>query len=296
MWLICLVIAFPPGGSSDIIARLVAEKLSPRLGQPVVAENRPGGGAMIAAEAVARAPADGHTIMFGSSTVVISAATMPNPPINLIRDLAPISNLVEAPMILVAARNAPFSTLGEMLAFARANPGKLNLGVPGAGSSNHLGIELFIRQAGIQAEVIPYQGNAPQLTALLRGDVHAVTDSIATSMAFLRDGAIKPLAVTSARRNALLPEVPTVAEAANLPNYATSFWFGLLAPSATPAPALARLQRETAAVMADTDVLTMVRAQGYEAVAFGAEQFGQRIAADLELWGGIARQAGLVAR
>jgi tripartite-type tricarboxylate transporter receptor subunit TctC len=288
-----LVIAFPAGGSSDIIARLVADRLTQRIGQPVVAENRPGGGAMIAAENVARAAPDGHSIMFGSSTLVISAATMRSPPVDLMRDLTPINNLVEAPMILVANASAPFSTLQGMVEYARANPGKLNLGVPGAGSSNHLGLELLLRQAGLDAVVVPYQGNAPQLTALIRGDVHAATDSIATSSPFIRERTIRALAVTGARRSALLPEVPTVAEAAPLPGYATSFWFGLFAPAATPRPILDRLQRETAAIMAQPEVLAHVQAQGFEAVAFGAQQFGQRVTADLALWGGVARAAGI---
>lgn len=291
-----LLIAFPPGGSSDVIARLVADRMTQRLGQAMIAENRPGGGAMIAGEAAARAAPDGHTIMFSSSTIVISAATMPNPPIDLMRDLTPINNLVEAPMLFVAARNAPFSTLAEMVSYARANPGKINFGVPGAGSSNHLGVELFIRQAGLNIEVVPYQGNAPQLTALIRGDVHAVTDNMATSMSFIREGTIRPLAVTGSKRAPQLPDVPTVAEAANLPGYATSFWFGLMAPKATPATALDRLQRESAAVMAQPDVLQRVQEQGFEAVAFGREQFGQRIAADLALWTRVATDAGLVGK
>ena len=197
-----LVIAFPAGGSSDIIARLVAERLANRIGQPVVPENRPGAGAMIAAEAVARAAPDGHTIMFGSSTLAVTGATMRNPPVDVVRDLAPINNLVEAPMLLVASRSAPFATLAEMIAWARANPGKLNIGIPGAGSSNHLGLEIFIRRAGLNVEIVPYQGNAPQLTALIRGDIPVVTDSIASSMGFLRDGSIRPIAVTGARRAA----------------------------------------------------------------------------------------------
>ena len=287
-----LVIAFPAGGSSDIIARLVADRLTPRIGQPVVAENRPGAGAMIAAENVARAAPDGHSIMFGSSTIVISAATMRSPPVDLVRDLTPINNLVEAPMIIVANANAPVTTLSEMIAYARANPGKLNVSVPGAGSSNHLGIELLLRQAQLDAVVVPYQGNAPQLTALIRGDIHASTDSIATSMPFIQARTIRPLAVTGARRSALLPDVPTVAES-GLPGYATSFWFGLFAPSATPRPILERLQRETAAIMAQPDVLAHVQAQGFEAVAFGADQFRQRVAADLTLWGDVARAANI---
>jgi tripartite-type tricarboxylate transporter receptor subunit TctC len=290
-----LIVAFPAGGSSDIIARMLAERLSARIGQPVVPENKPGAGAMIAAEAVARAAPDGHSIMFGSSTLCVTAATMRNAPVDVLRDLAPINNLVEAPMLLVASRSAPFATLAEMLAWARANPGKLNIGIPGAGSSNHLGIDMFIRRAGINAEIVPYQGNAPQLTALIRGDIPVVTDNIGTSSGFLRDGSIRALAVTSARRNALLPDVPTVAEAANLPGYATSFWFGLLAPKATPAPIVARLEREAAAIMTMRDMLQSVQSQGYEAVAFGSEQFRQRIAADIEQMTRAARDAGITA-
>jgi tripartite-type tricarboxylate transporter receptor subunit TctC len=289
-----MVIAFPAGGSSDIIARLVGERLAQRIGQPVVPENRPGAGAMVAAEAVARAAPDGHTIMFGSSTLAVTAATMRNPPVDVLRDLAPINNLVEAPMLLVASKAAPFATLAEMLAWARANPGKLNIGIPGAGSSNHLGLDVFIRRAGIQAEIVPYQGNAPQLTALIRGDIPMVTDSIATSMGFVRDGSIRPLAVTGARRAALLPDVPPVAEAANLPGYASTFWFGLLGPRAMPAAAIARLERETAAVMAQPDLLATIRAQGFEPVALGTEQFRQRFAADAEMLARVARDAGIV--
>ena len=288
-----LVIAFPAGGSSDIIARLVAERLANRIGQPVVPENRPGAGAMIAAEADARAAPDGHTIMFGSSTLAVTGATMRNPPVDVVRDLAPINNLVEAPMMLVAARNAPFASLAEMVSYARANPGKLNIGIPGAGSSNHLGLEIFIRRAGLNVEIVPYQGNAPQLTALIRGDIPVVTDSIASSMGFLRDGSIRPIAVTGARRAALLPDVPTVAEAANLPGYASSFWFGLFAPRHTPAPVIARLEREAAAIMAMPDLLAQVQAQGFEAVAFGTEQFRERLAADIEQMTRIAREAGI---
>ena len=289
-----LLLGFPAGGSTDIIARLVADKLGARLGQAVVVENRPGAGAMIAAEAVTRSAPDGHTLMFSSSTLIISAVTMRNPPVNIMRDLVPVNNLVEAPMLLIGSRNAPFSTLEEMLAYARANPGKLNIAVPGAGSSNHLGVELLIRQANIDVTVVPYQGNAPQLTALVRGDVPMATDSIATSMGFINDGTVRPLAVTGARRSALLPNVPTVAEAAGLPEYVTSFWFGILAPAAMPNPILDRLQRETAAVMAQPEVLTFIRAQGFEPVAFGAEQFGQRMTSDLDQLGRIARQAGLI--
>ena len=248
---------------------------------------------MIAADVVARAPPDGHTIMFGSSTLAVTAATMRNPPVDVLRDLAPINNLVEAPMLLAASRNAPFATLAEMVAFSRANPGKVNIGIPGAGSSNHLGLELFIRGAGLDVEIVPYQGNAPQLTALIRGDIPMVTDSIASSLGFLRDGSIRALAVTGARRAALLPDVPTVAEAANLPGYASSFWFGLLAPRGTPAPVVERLQRETAAIMAMPDILQRIHAQGFEAVAFGTEQFRQRLASDVEVLTRVAREAGL---
>lgn len=287
-----MVIGFPAGGSSDVMARLVAERLAARLGVAVVPENRPGGGAMIAAENVARAAPDGTSILFMSNSLLAAAATMRSAPVDVRRDLAPVSGLVEGPLLLVASRQAPFDSFAGMVAWAKANPGRLNVGIPGVGSTNHLGLELMARRLGIDITIVPYQGNAPALTALIRGDIPVVSDNFSTSTPLIRDGMIRPLAVTGRTRSHLAPEVPTVAELA-LPDYAITFWSSLMAPAATPRPIIERLQRECRAVMAQPDLLANIRAQGYEAIALGAEDLAQRITSDAELWIRVARESGI---
>lgn len=287
-----LVIGFPPGGSSDVMARLVAERLAPRLGQPVVPENRPGAGAMIAAENVARAPADGYSVLFMSNSLIAAAATMPRPAIDLTRDLAPISGLAEGPLLYVASRTAPFDTIQGLVDWARRNPGMLNIGVPGTGTTNHLALELLVRRLGLDVTVVPYQGNAPALTALLRGDIPVISDNLLTSMSLIREGNIRPLAVTGRSRAPLLSEVPTVAESV-LPDYAATFWSSLMCAANTPLRIVERLEAETAAAMARPDILTTIKAQGFEPIAHGAESLRQRIASETELWGRVAQEAGL---
>jgi tripartite-type tricarboxylate transporter receptor subunit TctC len=274
------------------MARLVADRLSARLGQPVVPENRPGAGAMIAAENVARAPADGYSLLFMSNSLLAAAATMPRPAVEVARDLAPVSGLAEGPLLLVASPSAPFDTIQAMVAWARANPGKLNVGVPGAGTANHLALELMARRLGLEVTVVPYQGNAPAMTALIRGDIPVISDNLLTSTAFIRDGKVRALAVTGARRSALVPEVPTVAESV-LPDYAVTFWSSLLCAAGTPAPVLERLEREVTAIMAQPDILATIQAQGFEPMARGAASLRDRIVTETGLWGRVAREAGL---
>lgn len=287
-----MVIGFPPGGSSDVMARLVTERLSTRLGHPVVPENRPGAGAMIAAENVARAPADGYSILFMSNSLIAAAATMRHPAVDVMRDLQPISGLAEGPLLYVASKSAPFDTMQGMVAWARANPGKLNIGVPGAGTSNHLALELMVRRLGLDVTIVPYQGNAPALTALIRGDIPVISDNLLTSTSLIREGTIRPLAVTSPRRAALVPDVPTVAESV-LPDYSATFWSSLMCAVGTPRPVIDRLAREVAGVMTQPDMLTTIRGQGFESMANGPESLGQRIVSEAELWGRVAREAGI---
>lgn len=287
-----MVIGFPPGGSSDVMARIIAERLSQRLGQPVVPENRPGAAAMIAAETVARAPADGSSLLFMTNSLIAAAATMRRPAVEVARDLVPISGIAEGPLLYVAATSAPFDSMTGMVAWARANPGKLNIGVPGAGTGNHLALELLVRRLGLEVTIVPYQGNAPALTALIRGDIPMISDNLLTSTGLIREGTIRPLAVTGPRRAALLPEVPTVAESV-LPDYAASFWSSLLCAAGTPRPIVDRLAAEVAAVMSRPDLLATIQGQGFEPMANGPESLRQRIASEAELWGRVAREAGL---
>lgn len=287
-----MVIGFPPGGSSDVMARIIAERLSLRLGRPVVPENRPGAGAMIAAETVARALADGTSVLFMTNSLIAAAATMRRPAVEVTRDLVPISGIAEGPLLYVASNGAPFDSMVGMVAWARANPGKLNIGVPGAGTGNHLALELLVRRLGLEVTIVPYQGNAPALTALIRGDIPMISDNLLTSTSLIREGTIRPLAVTSSRRATLLPAVPTVAESV-LPDYAATFWSSLLCATGTPQPIVDRLASEMATVMSAPDLLATIQSQGFESMANGPESLRQRIASETELWGRVAREAGL---
>jgi len=286
-----MVIPFPPGGSTDVSARLLAQELSARLGQPVVTENRPGAGTMIGNEAVARAAADGYTILYAASSIAITP-TLRNLPFDPRRDLAPVSLFIRAPLIVVANREMPFRDVPGLVAYARSNPGRLNVAYPGIGTTNHLAAALFNRSAGVDIVLAPFAGNAAGLTALIRGDVQIAFDSVASAGGFVADGSLRALAVTGEARSPSAPGVPTVAES-GLPGFETTFWFGLMAPPRTPDAIVARLAAETEALSRDPAVVERLRVLGFEAEARGPEHFARRIEADLGKWGGLIREAGI---
>jgi tripartite-type tricarboxylate transporter receptor subunit TctC len=285
-----LVVPFPPGGSTDVSARLLAQELGRRLGQTIVTENRPGAGTMIGNDVVMRAPADGYTLLYAASSIAITPSINRNISFDPRRDLLPISMFTEAPLILIANPQVPFQDLAGLLAFARANPGRLNVAYPGMGTTNHLAAALFNHSAAVDIVLVPFAGNAAGLTALMRNDVQLAFDSLASASGFIRDGSVRALGVTGTHRSPSLPEVPTVGESA-VPGFETTFWFGLMAPLRTPAPVVDRLAQEMAAIVRDAGVVERLRALGFEASTAGGEYFATRVASDFEKWGALIRTA-----
>ncbi len=288
-----LVVPAPPGGSTDIPARLVAGKLAERLGQPVVVDNRPGAGGAIGAAVVARAAPDGHTLMYSaSSAMTIMPQVQPTPGFNVRRDFTPVAMIFEAPLVLVATRSFAPSTVAELIALAKARPGQINIAHPGNGSTNHVAAALFSRRAGTDMVLVPYNGNAGVVSALARGDVGLAIDSIGTSLPLMRDGTVRPIAVTSLRRSSVLPEVPTVAES-GLPGFEAIFWNAVFAPAGTPAEIVGKLNAEIGAVLRLPEVANRLRELGSEPGGVPPEAVGRRFASDFETWGRVIRDLGL---
>ena len=284
-----MVVPFPPGGSTDVYARLLAARMSERLGQAVLVDNRPGGGGAIAAGAVIRAEPDGHTMLYNSSALAIMPGLMPNLGFDVRKDLLPVALIYEAPLLVVATPSFAPRTIPEVIAAARENPGKLNLAHPGNGTTNHLSTVKFLRAAGIDMTLVPYAGNAGVLNAMLRGDVELAFDTIATSAAFLREGKLRAMAVTSGRRSPELPGVPTLAEG-GLPGYEAVFWNAVFAPAATPPAAVARLNAEIDAVLRTPELIARIRELGSQPAGGPPEVLARRFEADVAGWGQVIRE------
>jgi len=233
-----MIIGYPPGGSADMTARLMAQWLSERLGQTVVIESRPGGGTNIATEAVVRAPPDGYTLLLVAPANAINASLYDKLNYNFIRDMAPVAGLIRFPNVVVVNPSVPVKTIPELIAYAKANPGKLNMASSGNGSTIHVSGELFKMLTGIKMVHVPYRGGAPALTDLISGQVHVMFDNLPTSIEYIRAGKLRGLAVTSTERSHLLPDVPTVSD--YVPGYEASAWYGLGVPTRTP-PAPSRI-------------------------------------------------------
>jgi tripartite-type tricarboxylate transporter receptor subunit TctC len=245
-----VLVGFAAGGSADVIARLAAQGLAERLGRPVVVENRPGAGGRIAAQAAAQAEADGYTLLLGSTSLPVQMALDPTPGFDPPAQLLPVALLAEAPNVLVCNKDLPVGSVAELIALARSRPQGLNYASSGAGTSLHLSGELLRSITGAPMTHVPYRGSGPALTALVAGEVQFMFDSLATSLAQIRGGAIRALALTANKRSALLPETPTMREA-GFSSFDISVWFGLFAPRATPAAIAARLATDANAWLAD---------------------------------------------
>jgi tripartite-type tricarboxylate transporter receptor subunit TctC len=288
-----VVVGFPPGGTADIIARLMGQRLSERLGQQVIIENRPGAGANIGTEAVVRAPADGYTLLLVGSYNAINATLYDRLNFNFIRDIAPIAGLIRVPSALEVNPSVPAKSVPEFIAYAKANPGKLTMASSGIGTPSHVIGELFKFMTGVNLVHVPYRGAAPAVTDLLAGQVQVFFDPIPNSIGYIRAGKLRPLAITSATRSEALPDVPTVSEF--VPGYEATSWFGIGAPKATPAEIVEKLNKEINASLADPKMNARLADLGGTVLAGPPADFGRLIADDTEKWAKVINSAGIKA-
>ena len=287
-----IVVPWAPGGSTDILARTVAEKLTRSLGQPVVVENKPGASGNIGSDMVAKAPADGYTLLFGSmSTHAINHALMPGMPFKGVDDFTPIAMLAFVTNTLVIHPSVPVSDLKGFIAYAKANPGKIAYASAGPGSTNHLSAALLEKMAGIQMLHVPYKGGAPAVTDTVGGQVQMFVTAGTQSLPHVKANRLKLLAVTESKRSALLKDVPTVAEV--VPGYEMAVWYGAFGPKGMPPEIARRLNTEINAIMMSPDVKAKMEAIGVEPVNETPERFAEVMRADAEKWGRLVRELGI---
>ncbi len=287
-----IIVPYPAGGTTDIIARLAAAQLSERLRQPFVVENRAGASGAIGSVAVAQAAADGYTLVMGTaSSHGINSALQKNLPYDAVKDFAPVTVVASTPNIIVVHPSVPARTLGELLALAKARPGQINFGSTSPGGSPHMSAELLKMMAGVDMTHVPYKGASPMLTDLMGGQIQAGFDNLPSTIAFVRSGKLRALAVTTAQRWPGAADIPTVAE--SVPGYEVSGWFGLLAPAGTPRAVLDTLQTAVAQAVRDPEVTRQLRSLGAEPVASRPEAFAQQIRADVDKWRGVVKATGV---
>jgi tripartite-type tricarboxylate transporter receptor subunit TctC len=286
-----VIVPFAPGGNTDLIARLVGQCLSERLGQPFIIENRPGAGTNIGTEAVIRAPADGYTLLSVHPPSAINATLYEKLNFNFIRDVAPIAGIVRAPFVLVVNPSLPAKSIPELIAYAKANPDRINMASAGIGSGPHITGELFKMMAGVSIVHVPYRGTNPALTDLIGGQVQIYFDAIPTSIQYIRSGQLRALAVTSVSRSEVLPELPTVADF--LPGFEASFWGGLGAPGNTPSQIVERLNIEINACLDDPGIKARFAALGGTPMPGSPADFGNLIIEETEKWRKVVKYAGI---
>ena len=287
-----IVVPFPAGGTTDILARAVAQKLTETMGQTVVVDNRPGAGGNIGAELVAKSPPDGYTLLMGTvGTHAINASLYAKMPYDHVRDFAPVILVAGVPNVLVVNPSVPANNVQELIAYIKANPGKVNFASSGSGTSIHLAGELFKTMAGVSMTHVPYKGSAPAVTDLLGGQVQLMFDNLPSALPQIKAGKLRALAVTSAQRASALPDVPTVAEA-GLPGFDATSWFGLLAPAGTPKDVVAKLNAEVAKWLASPEAREKLASQGAIAAGQSPEDFTRHIAAETAKWQKVVKESG----
>jgi tripartite-type tricarboxylate transporter receptor subunit TctC len=290
---IVLVSPFPPGGSVSLVARIVAEKMGETLGQSIIVENRGGAGGTIGARLVAKSPPDGYTLLLGyTGTLAIGPSMYPNAGFDPRKDFAPIGRIGTAPTMLVVHPGLPVHSVAELIAYAKAHPGEVNFGSAGIGTVGHLGGELLATMAGIRLVHVPYKGTGPAITDLLGGHIPMMITPIPTAHGHVASGALRALAVTSAERSSLLPDLPTVAES-GLPGYEAALRYGLVAPAATPRPIIERLNKELRVALAADDVRQRLAADGGEPLPSTPEQYAADIDREETTWSKVVNTLGL---
>ncbi|MBD0272557.1 MAG: tripartite tricarboxylate transporter substrate binding protein [Acetobacteraceae bacterium] len=286
-----IVVGFPPGGPMDIVARIVGQWLAERLGQPFVVENRPGAGGNIGTEAVAKAPPDGHTLLMCGPVNAINTTLYGKLGFDFSRDIAPVAGIARVPLVMEAHPSLPARTVPEFIAYAKANPGRINMASAGSGTPQHVAGELFKLMAGVDMLHAPYRGSAPALADLLGGRVQVMFDALPSSIEHIRAGRLRPLAVTTAARSAALPDVPALGDA--VPGYEASSWYGIGAPSGTPGGVVDRLNGAINAGLADAAVEARLVDLGAAPLAGPPADLGRLIADETRKWAGVIRAADI---
>jgi len=287
-----VVVPYAVGGSADVYGRVLAAKLSESMGHPFVIENRPGGGAVIGTDAVAKAPPDGYTLLVMSNTHTVNETLIPKKPYDLMRDLAPITGINSQDLMLVAAPGVKAGNLREVIALAKKEPGKLNYASSGPGTPYHMAGELFKYMAGVDIVHVPHKGSDQARTAVLGGQVELMFDAISTIVSQVRAGKLKALGTTGKTRSSVTPDIPTLAEA-GVPGYEATIWLGLMAPAATPKPILERLSNEVRKVINAPDVKDNWAKQGAVPMAMAPEEFGKFVREDIGKWGKLVKDTGM---
>jgi tripartite-type tricarboxylate transporter receptor subunit TctC len=285
-----IIVGFPAGGTTDISARLFGQWLSERLGRQFVVENRPGAGTNIATEAVVRAPADGYTLLLVTAANAINATLYERLNFVFLRDIAPVAGLIRVVNVMEVHPSVPARTIPELIAYAKANPGKLDMASAGVGSPGHVAGELFKLMAGVDMVHVPYRGVAPALGDLLGGQVHVMVDNMPTAIEHIRAGRLRALAVTSARRSDMLPDVPAMSEF--LPGYEATSWFGIGGPRNTPAAIVELLNREINAAFADPSITARLAGLGVTAFAGSSADFGKHLVDETDKWAKVVKFSG----
>ena len=287
-----IVVPFAPGGSTDVVARMVAQKLTVVWGQTVVVENRAGAGGNVGADVVAKSPADGYTLLMASGSITINPHLYKSMAFDTKKDLVPITNVASGPMLVVVPDGSPAKSLKDLVAMAKARPGALNFGSAGVGSQVHLAAENLAEAAGIDISHVPYKGEALAFTDLIGSQTQFMVGNFAAASALLGNGRLRALAVTGKQRQPQLPDVPTAIEA-GLPGFENYGWFGLLAPAGTPADIVARVHRDTVKVLAETETKARLYVQGMTPVANTPAEFSKQMDAELVRWGTVVKNRKL---
>lgn len=289
-----LVVGYGAGGGTDMIARLAAEYLTKELGKPVVVENKPGAGGNIASEAVARAPADGYTLLLAVNNVTINPHIYKQMSVDIVRDLRGVSIIANSPIVLVTNPSAPFSSIGGMIDYARKNPGKISYGTPGIGTPQHLAVELLMDMTKIRMTHVPYKGSSNSLSDLLAGHIPLVSAAINSAEPFIMANKLQGLAVADSKRIDALRDVPSISEV--VPGYEVRIWYGLMAPAKTPDAVVDKLNHALALAVANPEMKKRMREQGYEIALTSPREMDEDIKKDLKKWGEVIKAAGIQAQ
>ncbi|OGA64558.1 MAG: hypothetical protein A3G81_24420 [Betaproteobacteria bacterium RIFCSPLOWO2_12_FULL_65_14] len=285
------VVGFPPGGS-DISLRILTPKLSELWGQPAVVDNRPGAAGNLGADIVAKAAPDGYTVLLCVNSYAINTTVYRNLSWDLLRDFAPVGRYASSPMAVVVNDKVPAKNVAELIAFAKANPGKLNYGSAGSGTAPHLAAELFAIRTGVQMVHVPYKGSAPSVTALIAKEVDLSFGALSAFEAFIKDGRARALAVTTAERFSQLPSVPTLSEA-GVPGFDVDIWYGLVVPAKTPAAVIKKISEDLKRVLSDPDTQAKLRQRGLDPAYLNSQQLGELMRRDVARWREVANRIKL---